>query len=191
MAPGLQLVRARFSNFLPGKLSQEFKFRRMSIFHEIQVAIFRYCVMLQLHRWARWYSYAYCVCWHVLDPIQGQGQDHGAFELPTVSETVHAGGDDHSPLAGLSGFLAYSQHLTGIKPRFAWGDTFSGQRVYGHYAPRPCGETSMGESPMGWANRPWGEMSSAGRKVHGAKWPWGETSIHGANCQWGEKVWHL
>jgi len=28
----------------------------MSIFHEIQMAIglFRYCVMLQLHRWACW-----------------------------------------------------------------------------------------------------------------------------------------
>ena len=43
-------------------------------------------------------------CGHDLDPIQGQGQDHRAFELPTVSETVHAGGDDRSPLAGLSGF---------------------------------------------------------------------------------------
>ena len=38
-----------------------------------------------------------------LDPIQGQGQGHGAFELPTPSEAVHAGGDDRSPLAGLSG----------------------------------------------------------------------------------------
>jgi len=36
MAPGLQLVGARFSNFLPRKLSREFKFRRISIFHEIQ-----------------------------------------------------------------------------------------------------------------------------------------------------------
>ena len=27
----------------------------------------------------------------------------GAFELPTISEAVHAGGDDRSPLAGLSG----------------------------------------------------------------------------------------
>ena len=42
------------------------------------------------------------VCWHDLDPIQGQG--HGAFELPTTSEAVHAGGDDRSPLTGLSGF---------------------------------------------------------------------------------------
>ena len=47
----------------------------------------------------------YCVCWCDLDPIQGQGQGHGAFELPTTSEAVHAGGDDRSPLAGLSGFV--------------------------------------------------------------------------------------
>jgi len=46
----------------------------------------------------------YCVCCRDLDPIQGQGQGHGAFELPTTSEAVHAGGDDRSPLAGLSGF---------------------------------------------------------------------------------------
>jgi len=25
---------------------------------------------------------------------------HGAFELPTISEAVHAGGDDRSPVAG-------------------------------------------------------------------------------------------
>jgi len=37
-----------------------------------------------------------------LDPIQGQG--HGPFELPTTSEAVHVGGDDRSPLAGLSGY---------------------------------------------------------------------------------------
>jgi len=41
MGPGLQLVRARFLNFLLGKLSREFKLRPMSIFHEIQMAIFR------------------------------------------------------------------------------------------------------------------------------------------------------
>ena len=34
----------------------------------------------------------------------GQRQGHGAFELPITSEAVHAGGDDRSPLAGLSGF---------------------------------------------------------------------------------------
>ena len=47
----------------------------------------------------------YCVCWFDLDPIQGQGQGHGAFELPTTSDAVHAGGDDRSPLAGLSGLF--------------------------------------------------------------------------------------
>jgi len=36
--------------------------------------------------------------------MQGQHQGHGAFELPTVSEAVHAGGDDRSPLAWVSGF---------------------------------------------------------------------------------------
>ena len=42
-----------------------------------------------------------------LDLIQGQGQGQlvGAFELPTISEAVHAGGDDCSPLAGLSCFV--------------------------------------------------------------------------------------
>jgi len=44
--PGLQLVGARFSNFLLRKLSREFKLRGMSIFHAIQMAIFRKCVML-------------------------------------------------------------------------------------------------------------------------------------------------
>ena len=39
MGPGLQLVGARFSNFLLGKLSRESKLRGMSIFHEIQMAI--------------------------------------------------------------------------------------------------------------------------------------------------------
>jgi len=38
-----------------------------------------------------------------LDPIQGQGQPIGAFELPTISEAVHSRGDNRSPLAGLSG----------------------------------------------------------------------------------------
>jgi len=39
MGPRLQLVRARFLNFLLGKLSREFKLRRMSIFHEIQTTL--------------------------------------------------------------------------------------------------------------------------------------------------------
>jgi len=41
MGPGLQLVGARFSNFLLEKLSRKFKLRGMSIFHENKVAIFR------------------------------------------------------------------------------------------------------------------------------------------------------
>jgi len=41
MGPGLQLVGARFLNFLPGKLLREFKLRYMSIFHDIPMAVFR------------------------------------------------------------------------------------------------------------------------------------------------------
>ena len=44
MGPGLLLVGARFLNFLLGKLSRQFKLRPVSIFHEIQMATFRYCV---------------------------------------------------------------------------------------------------------------------------------------------------
>jgi len=57
--PILQLVRAQFSNFLFRKLSCDFKLRGMSIIHDLQMAIFRYCVMLQSDGWAR---YRYCVC---------------------------------------------------------------------------------------------------------------------------------
>ena len=39
--PGLQLVGARFLNFLSGKLSREFKLCPMSIFHDIPMAVFR------------------------------------------------------------------------------------------------------------------------------------------------------
>jgi len=44
-----------------------------------------------------------------LDPIQGQGQGHGAFELPKISEAMHAGGDDRSPLAGLSRYSTWPE----------------------------------------------------------------------------------
>ena len=37
---------------------------------------------------------------------QGQGQGNGAFELPTTSEAVRAGGDDRSPLAEPAFWLA-------------------------------------------------------------------------------------
>jgi len=39
--PGLQLVGTRFLNFLPEKLSREFKLCPMSIFHGIPMAVFR------------------------------------------------------------------------------------------------------------------------------------------------------
>jgi len=35
----------------------------------------------------------------------------GGFELPTICEAMHAGGDDRSPLAGLSGFNKCSSVL--------------------------------------------------------------------------------
>jgi len=41
MGPALQRLSARFFNFLLGKLSREFKLRPMSIFHDIQTAIFQ------------------------------------------------------------------------------------------------------------------------------------------------------
>jgi len=41
MGLDLQLVGSRFSNFLLEKLSPELKLRGMSIFHEIQMTIFR------------------------------------------------------------------------------------------------------------------------------------------------------
>jgi len=41
MGPGLEPTGARFLNFLLGKLSREFKLRPISIFYEIQLAIFR------------------------------------------------------------------------------------------------------------------------------------------------------
>jgi len=51
MGPGLQLIGARFLNFLLGKLSREFKLCPMSIFHELQTVIFRYCLKLQACGW--------------------------------------------------------------------------------------------------------------------------------------------
>jgi len=46
-----------------------------------------------------------------------QGQGHGAFELPTTSEAVHAGGDDRSPLAGLSGLYMLPVSVARSSPR--------------------------------------------------------------------------
>ena len=47
IGPGLQFVRAQFRNFIQGQLSREFKLRRMPIFYDIQMTIFRQCVRLQ------------------------------------------------------------------------------------------------------------------------------------------------
>jgi len=40
MGPDLQLVGARFSNFLLGKVSLQFKLHGMSIFHDIQMTTY-------------------------------------------------------------------------------------------------------------------------------------------------------
>jgi len=40
MGPGLQLVGARFSNFILGKVSLQFKLHGMSIVHDIQMATY-------------------------------------------------------------------------------------------------------------------------------------------------------
>jgi len=49
MGPRLQLVGARFSNFLLRKLSHDFKLCGMSILHEFQMATFPYCLRLRSH----------------------------------------------------------------------------------------------------------------------------------------------
>ena len=41
MGPGLQHIGTQFLNFFLGKLSREFKLRQMSIFDEIQMAVFQ------------------------------------------------------------------------------------------------------------------------------------------------------
>ena len=48
----IELVGARFSNFLLGKVSLEFKVHGMSIFQDSQMAIFQYYVKLQSCGWA-------------------------------------------------------------------------------------------------------------------------------------------
>jgi len=62
--------------------------------------------------------------WHAGSPTRTvyadvtltQGQGHGAFELPTISNAVHAVGNDCSPLAGLSGLHPSSNpHFHGLR----------------------------------------------------------------------------
>jgi len=56
--------------------------------------------MLQSHGCARWTVYVDVTLtrFKLNDKVTGR-----AFELTTISEAVHADGDDRSPLAGLSG----------------------------------------------------------------------------------------
>jgi len=86
MGPGLQLFGARFLNSLLRKLSQEFKLRPMSIFHEIQmvISVLRNATVT----WLGTLVVLHVLCM-LIDPIQGQGQRHGAFELPTIAIIAH------------------------------------------------------------------------------------------------------
>jgi len=54
MGPSLQLVRARFLNFLLSKLSRDFRVHGMSILQDIQRAIFPYCMRLESHGRVCW-----------------------------------------------------------------------------------------------------------------------------------------
>ena len=111
MGPHLQLLGGHFSNFLLGKVSTEFKLHGMSIFHDIQMATYFGTGWCYSHMVGYDGSPTY-TCWYDLDPIQGQGQGQGAFELPTTSEAVHAGGNDCSPLQG---FLVLYNTNTGTR----------------------------------------------------------------------------
>jgi len=62
MGPLLQLVEGRFSNFLLGKVSLEFKLHGMSIFHDIQWPHISVLGDATVTWWVRWSSYIYCVC---------------------------------------------------------------------------------------------------------------------------------
>jgi len=48
MGPELQLVRARFLNFLLGKLSREFKLCPMSIFDKVHISVVRDATVTRL-----------------------------------------------------------------------------------------------------------------------------------------------
>jgi len=74
MGPSLQLVRARFLNFLLSKLSHDFKLLGMSVLEDFQRTIFPYCLKLETHGRL---CCTYCVCWYDLDPIHGEG--HGQW----------------------------------------------------------------------------------------------------------------
>jgi len=54
MGPNVQLIGARFLNFLLSKLSRDFRLRRMSILPDFQRAIFPYCLRLESHGRVCW-----------------------------------------------------------------------------------------------------------------------------------------
>jgi len=92
MGPGLQLVGAQFFNFLLGKLSREFKLRRLSIFHQIQMN-----VRISVVRDATVTCLGMLVVLHVL--CQGQGQGHGPSELQTIAHKCTFPGISPPPLS--------------------------------------------------------------------------------------------
>ena len=51
MGPSLQLIGARFFDFLLSKLLCDFKLCGMSILQDFQRAIFPYCLRLESHGW--------------------------------------------------------------------------------------------------------------------------------------------
>jgi len=62
MGPGLQPIGGRLSNFLPGKVSLEFKLHGMSIFHDIQMATYFGTGSCFSHMVGYAGSPTYCVC---------------------------------------------------------------------------------------------------------------------------------
>ena len=85
--PSLQLVGARFSNFLPRKLSYcEVKLRGMSILHEFEMAILPYCLILRSHGRACCMVLLYVLrilIWPL--PDRGQRQGHWLSQFPQIA----------------------------------------------------------------------------------------------------------
>jgi len=63
----------------------------------------------------------YCICWCDLDPIQGQCQGHGAFELPKICIALHACWR-RWPSAAFRGFLVHKwcYKISQLIGRHAW-----------------------------------------------------------------------
>jgi len=107
MIHGLQLVGVRFSNFLPRKLSREFKLRRMLIFHDIQIATYFGTACIYSHMVGYAGSSTRTVYVGVtLTRSKVKVNITGLLNFRQLAKPcMHAGGDDCSPLAGLSGMI--------------------------------------------------------------------------------------